>query len=180
MKKLIFSFVLLIFIFDIYSQVKEYNLPPNNFYNNSKVLLLKFKKFEAINLSINNDSIYFKNKLNQSNEKFAIDEINYLRVQEGNHAGAWAVYGGLTMGAVCLLAILQVEVDPTHVLKENTGVICAGFIAVGVVSGALIGAASPRWKTYYIHRHVGFLESVNFDLYSDYRSTGVKVKFLIE
>jgi len=180
MKKLLFSFIILIFALNIYSQVKEYNLPPNNLYKNSKVGLLKFQKFEAVNLSIRTDSIYFKNKINQSDEKFAIDEVNYLRVQEGNHAGEWALYGGLCMGLCCLLAVIEVEASPDRVLKDDAGIMIVGFIAGGTLLGAVIGAAAPKWKTYYIHKNTGFFESVNVNLYSDYTSTGVQLRFLIE
>jgi hypothetical protein len=180
MKRLLYSFVLLISVLDIYSQVKEYNLPPSNFYKSSKIGLLEFQKFEAIDLSIKSDSIYFKNKYNLSDEKFAIDEINYLRVQEGTHAGDWAIYGGLGMGLACLLATIEVLVSPDYELADNTAIIAVGFIAGGTVLGALIGSAAPKWKTYYVHKNTVSLESVKMNLYSDYKSTGVQLKFLID
>jgi hypothetical protein len=84
-------------------------------------------------------------------EKAALSDINYLRLPEGTHAVGGAVIGGFSAGAYVLNEVITVESNPQmYVYKDNAALIYAGLIGGGLALGALIGSASPKWKTYYL------------------------------
>lgn len=176
MKILLLTLASVILTISIFSQDTDFYLPPKNYYRYSKISMLKFKKYEAVDMTITSDSLFFTNKYTKANEKLSIDEVNYLRVAIGNQAGMWALYGGLLMGLSCLYAALEISADENRVFKEDAGIIVFAFIAGGAGLGAIIGSAIPKWKTYYVHGYTGFLNSSSLNFYANKDGAGIKLR----
>jgi hypothetical protein len=129
-----------------FSQSDKYYSLPKPFYKNAKITLKDFSKYEVTNLKIEADTVFFMDKLTQSNNILMIDKIDYIRVQEGNQAIKWAGLGGLLFG---LIAVSNVYNVPEDQRLNDQGKIIIGFTISGTLIGGLVGLAIPRWKTYY-------------------------------
>ena len=104
MKKIILALILLIPLI-AKSQIPKYNLPPKSFYNNGKITLKDFTKYEGKNVYIMSDSISFINLRSNLNQSIMLSKIDYIRVQEGTQALTWCGYGALLMGLTALLIL---------------------------------------------------------------------------
>lgn len=145
-------------------QGQYYNLPEQSSYSKGEISFEDYSKVAVKEMSLTADSVSFFNGSTEVMETRSLGEINYIRVQTGTKAGKYAVYGGLLMGLTSLLAIMNVQSDPTMELAPGVGFKLAGFIGGGVVLGALIGNASPQRKTYYIEDEISFIQDVQFKL----------------
>jgi hypothetical protein len=147
-------------------------------YFQGKIMSSDFKKTEAENLVIKGDSVsYLVRGTNKAKTK-ALADINYLRLQEGTQAGAGALIGGLTALGIVLRETVAVSTSGgAYVFKENATLIYAGLLGGGTALGALIGAAIPKWKTYYLgNQKVGTIHiRPDFQLGSA-SSVGFKIK----
>lgn len=80
-----------------------------------------------------------------------INNIRYIGVKTGTHAGIYGVYGAASGLVGSVIGVLQVKADPT---LDDSGVDWApfilGFTAGGAVIGAVVGLCVPRWKMLYI------------------------------
>ena len=115
-----------------------------------KISFSDFVKANARSLTIKNDSVFYYNTDFSAWEATPLSNINYLRVQEGSQAGKGALLGGLTTALTLLSGVINVSSDPNQKLKENALSTSLLIIAGGTGLGALIGVATPRWKTYYL------------------------------
>jgi hypothetical protein len=145
MRSLIIALLLFV-LFTVKSQVIGYNLPPKSFYDDVKITMKDFTKYECKNVYIKSDSVSFLNINKQKYESLALSKIDYLRVQEGNQALKWCGYGALLMG---LIAVINVTEYPNNM--QNPSGLIIGFTLSGAVIGSLIGLAVPKWKTYYLN-----------------------------
>jgi hypothetical protein len=166
-----------LFMYGVHSicQAQFYNLPSKQNYKNAKVGLNNFTRIEGKTLVILKDSISIKDSQTLQICKLGFEEISYLRVQTGTQTVTWALYGGLFMAVSCLSGIIDVTTDPDMELKDNVGSLVAKYIAGGVIIGALIGTAIPKWKTYYIHNKTGYLYPVNYSFYAWKNQVGMTV-----
>lgn len=128
------------------TQIINYNLPPKQYYNRANITLKNFSKYECQKLNIKSDSLSFMNIHSSANVSLALNQIDYIRVQNGNEILQWGGYGALLVG---LIAILNVAKYPNS--QSNPINIIAGFTISGAVLGGLIGLAIPKWKTYYLN-----------------------------
>ena len=149
---------------------QDYILPEYSFYKKGKISLLDFKKFEVSNLEILTDSLKFIDIQTNNSEMISFDKVNYIRVKTGNHMGSYAVVGGLFMG---LIAIGNI---PPYELEKNGAIIFASFFAGGFLVGGIMGAAIPRWKTYYINYGTGMINKIEPDIYVGQNSVGLKIQ----
>jgi hypothetical protein len=140
----LFSFIS-IFLFG----QSKYNLPPKNYYERATIGLTNFQKMEITKLSILTDSLQYEK--NGETIKTHLDKINYIRVKEGSRAKEGALIGAGSMLVISFASILQVESDPNHELKDNAGGIVALFTLGGAAVGGLIGAATQKHFSYYVH-----------------------------
>jgi hypothetical protein len=145
MKKIILFFIF-IYSISLNTQVPSDNLSPLKFYSFAKISLNDMKKFDCKNLTITLDSISFMSVKRKEDIKFALANIDYIRVREGNHALEWGGFGALVMGLIALSAI----VDDLE-FNDNTVPVFLAFTFTGGAIGGLVGLASPRWKTYYLN-----------------------------
>ena len=126
-----------------------YKLPRLNFYDKATIGLVNFQKIQARNLSITKDSIRFSE--NNFQKTLSLEDINYIRVREGNKAKEGALIGGASMLIISLASIVQVESDPNYELKDNAGILVGLFTIGGTAIGAIIGSATSRDVSYYVH-----------------------------
>ena len=80
----------------------------------------------------------------------SVSDVKFVKLKVGNNAIKYGAIGAGFMAGASLLALSNVAADPYTETKDNAGTIILGFIGGGAVVGALIGTASPKWKTFYI------------------------------
>ncbi len=147
MKKLTyFTLFLLCLSGEIFSQTTTFK---KNEYPLGKIMLSDFKKIDVSNVIIGKDSAYYYNTSTGKNQTNSFSDINYFRVPEGNHVNAGVGIGALTSVVIVLTAVSKVSSNPNLQFKDNAIETSMIFIAAGAGLGGLLGAITPRWKTYY-------------------------------
>jgi hypothetical protein len=121
----------------------------NKSYTEGKISLITFKKINASNLKFTADSVSYFNKDISEFEKTSLTNINYVRLQEGTQTGKIALIAGSASALITFSAFLQVSAQNKQ-LKTNAGKTALLIFVSGTAIGVLIGAATGRWKTYYI------------------------------
>ncbi len=101
--------VLLITLFHSAFAQSNYNLPPLKHYDKATIGLKSFQRLQVRNLQILNDSVRYS--FNVVIQKKNLQEINYIRVVEGNKAKGGALIGGATMLLLSLVSIIEVQAD---------------------------------------------------------------------
>ncbi len=166
--------VVVILLFGVELMGQSYNLPEKTFYENAKISLLNFDKFEVTNLRIISDSVEYFNVAENSLVRIPIKEVNYLRLQVGTHFVDYAMIGALGGGLSFMYTLMNSSPDaPGDVM----GGIAIGFIGGGVLLGGLIGLGSPKWKTYYVNYGMGYIHKIEPDFFIGDNSIGLKLKF---
>ncbi len=147
-------------------------------YFQGKIMSSEFKKEDATNLVILGDTVTYLITGTDKTKKKALADINYLRVQEGTQAGAGAVIGGLIGLGVVLKEVILVNSNPNaYYFKDNAAAIYAGIIGGGTALGAIIGAAVPKWKTYYLgNQKIGRIHIQPDFRFGTASSLGFKIK----
>lgn len=147
-------------------------------YFQGKIMSSEFKKEDATNLVIKGDTVTYSIMGTSNLKKKALADINYLRVQEGTQAGVGAVIGGLTGLGFVLKEVILVNSNPNmYYFKDNAAAIYAGIIGGGTALGALIGAAVPKWKTYYLgNQKIGTVQIRPDFRFGTASSLGFKIK----
>lgn len=75
------------------------------------------------------------------------EEIRILEIEDGSEAGRFAMIGGGLGLLLALGAIASVESDPNAEVNEDRVLpVTAAVVGVGVVIGAALGAAHPKWS----------------------------------
>lgn len=127
----------------------HYNLPPEKTYERAIVGMKNFQKKKVRALSISSDSVGFRE--NNRFYVYHLDEINYIRVQEGTKAKNGALVGGASTLLISLGSILRVQSTPGYELNGNAGGLTVLFTLGGAAIGGLIGSAIRRETSYYVH-----------------------------
>lgn len=144
--------LILTFITFIYSDLKSQNRA--NFtkqsYEQGRISLSNYKKIDAADIKILKDSIDFLDENTEKRTRLSYDNINYIKLQEGNKASSGALFGGSIMGLVIIRAFIEVSNNPNMVLREDAFLRGLLFVGGGAGVGALIGSAVPKWKIYYL------------------------------
>ena len=81
---------------------------------------------------------------------FEVNQVREIQVKVGSHAGKGAQLGGVIGATLALAAVLVTSGDPY--VSPSTGQAVGAVVVwtgIGAGVGALIGKASPRWKTVY-------------------------------
>jgi hypothetical protein len=81
---------------------------------------------------------------------FEVNQVREIQVKVGSHTGKGAKIGAGVGAALALIGVIALSGDPY--LSPTTGEAATGVVVwtgIGAGVGALIGAASPRWKTVY-------------------------------
>ena len=136
--------LLLIASIGVSSQVSNQNLPPKLYYKYGKISMNNYMNYEGRQVKIKPDSISFINNYNQRCMNFALTDINYLRVRQGNQALKWCGFGAVLLGLTALLNSSKMSKD------KNTINYVLAFTFTGAAVGGLIGSCIPRWKTYFL------------------------------
>lgn len=118
-------------------------------YQIGKISFSNFKKANIKDIEIRKDSILFYNIDASKWGTTPFSDINYIRLQEGTHVGKGALLGGSISALIILSAVLDVSTDKSKVFSENAFGTTFLVIAGGTGLGALIGGATPKFKTYY-------------------------------
>jgi|GEM_PF-6877262 len=168
--KTIYCFITFLFILSNQLQAQTYNLPEQKHFEKGKIALLNFEKHDAIDIEIGDESVKFKDRLSNEQREIAFADINYLRLRDGNKLGYGLTLGGITASVICL-----------RVIMESGGGLSIGggaVIIVGITAlGGLIGASTPRWKTYYLGNDIGMIKP---NIYFDQNSFGVLISFQLK
>ena len=146
---IILAGLMLLITFSSASGQEKYNLPPLSSYPEGTISLANFQKIDVKNLRIKGDSIHYR--YNQQTIDLHLEEVNYIRVTEGNRAKRGAWIGGVSMLVISLVSILNVEADPNYELRDNAFGITVGLTAAGAGIGALIGLGIKKRRSYYVH-----------------------------
>lgn len=171
--------LLFISVFCDIANSQIFYLPKYKQYSNAIVSLNGFRKFEAKDLKINNDSIVFLNTLSNRIVTASLMDVNYLRVKSGTYIGECALIGGLITSLSFILAVVKVSSNTNFSMNGTVIGIGLGFAGGGVLLGGLIGAMIPKWKSYYVNTGNSFIKNANPDLYIGYNSIGLSVKLSI-
>jgi hypothetical protein len=118
-------------------------------YTEGRISFADFSKINATNLSIEKDSVFFFDLGDSQQKVTSMSNINYLRLREGNQTGKIALIVGGASALLVIGAILNVTSNNAQ-LRPDVGKISLLIIGGGTLLGALIGSATPKWKTYYI------------------------------
>ena len=182
MKKLLITTLVTCFAFVLsYSQTRE-KLELNESYSLAKIYTRSNQILKGRNLKLINDStITYKNNKNYKEETMALSDLRSLKVKSGTKVVPYMLYGAGFMALSSLYAWSQVESDPNLEMKDNAGAIFAGFIGGGAVVGALVGMATPKWKSISIPRKsaepTSLLFSPRIDFQNGVYALNLKVKF---
>lgn len=131
------------------SQSTNYNLPPKTFYKSATITLKDFSKYQCKDLTIQTDSVTFKNINKRLAESVALANIDYMRVKEGNQAITGCIYGALLMGVTALYSSMNYGYNSNY-NNQYSGQVIAVCTLTGGLIGGLIGLAVPKYKTYYL------------------------------
>jgi hypothetical protein len=169
---------LLLFCISFFKGFSQKVLFSKTEYFQGKIMSSDFKKTDATNIVIKGDSVTYLITGSNKSKKTALADINYLRVQEATQAGTGALVGGLTALGIVLREVATVETSGgAYVYKEDATLIYAGILGGGTALGALIGAAIPKWKTYYLgNQKVGTIHIKPDFQVGSAASVGFKIK----
>ena len=182
MKKLMITFLASLTIFSVcYSQTRE-TLVLNKSYSLAKIYKKSNQIVKGRDLKLINDSsLTYKNNTTYQVETMDLHDLRSLKVKSGTKALPFALYGAGLMALSSLWAWAEVKSDPYLETKENAGGIIAGFIVGGAVIGALVGMATPKWKSISIPRkdtgRTSFYLNPLIGVQKDYFAFGFNVKF---
>lgn len=113
-------------------------------------MYLKSSQFVAGNkIELINDTT-IKYYTSSGQEKFvSTNDVHWVSIKTGSHAGTGALLGGLTGVLTALLVQMNYELDP-YATPVNFAPLYLGCGAGGLLIGALIGSASSITKSLYM------------------------------
>lgn len=161
MKKITLFLILLFVSLAVFAQRERIKLGTK--YSVAKIYLKDNTIKKINNLIINENGIASFMELSGKSEKIPIEDFRLVKIKTGSNTLAYGLYGAGVMAAASLLAVLEVESDPYMETKEDVGAIIAGLIIGGGLVGAIIGAASPKWKTFNLPK-IKNKESLSYNL----------------
>jgi hypothetical protein len=128
-----------VFLFSAYPQDEDIK------YSKFRLLLNSGQRIETNNGYMTDTSLITIDDTGLKNE-IPFSDIRAMDMSAGNHGLKGALIGGGIGAASFLLAVLEIETDPTRKLKENaTEIILIGTAACTGV-GYLIGLAYDDWE----------------------------------
>ena len=125
----------------------SYNLPPLGTYPTAVLGLKKFGRTSATDVAIFADSIRFRSNGADGSRVLHLDEVTYIRVREGNNFRRGVLVGAVAGPASCLPWLPGQISD----VGPRPGPVLAWATVIGAGVGGLIGALSPRRRSYYVH-----------------------------
>jgi hypothetical protein len=153
MKKFSMLLLILLIINSVYAQKKYLEINKN--YSVAKIYQKDMYSFKVLNLTLTNDTVLQYNLSDSEGSskrtQISTDNIRYIQIKNGTHAGSYGIYGGVTGLLSAIYGVLSVKADPN---LDDSGVDWApfifGFTAGGFAIGALVGLCVPKWKLLYI------------------------------
>ena len=147
-------FIILLFSITIsacFSQTDE-KLEINKTYSLAKFYKKDYSVIKGIDFILINDStIRFRNTKTHITEYLSVSDLNRLRVKSGNNLLPYALGGaviGLTFDLLFVTDIATQEPSEYELKVDDVpAYIYVGTVALGAAIGAIIGIATPKWKT---------------------------------
>jgi len=143
MKLLAGIFILIVFSQWSAAQKVSSGFPKKDHYKKGLITLKNNIVYDVNDILITDDSLSFKYKISQKEDKIAISEIDYIYVKKGTAVVSGAVIGVIIPFMFTLESLLNGE---EH--KEGMGWRMVQIYGSGALIGASIGLLLPIWKTY--------------------------------
>jgi hypothetical protein len=126
-----------------------YNLPPKANYKEAIIGLKTFEKVNARNLIISSDSLSLEGNCKVCS--YSLEDVNYIRVQEGRKTKKGIISGVISALVVSAIGIVRVLTSSELELNDDIVGVVLFYVVGGTLIGAVIGSIYPRYVTYYLH-----------------------------
>ncbi|WP_235298803.1 hypothetical protein [Portibacter marinus] len=126
----------------------QYNLPPDRFYESATIGLKTFEVLKVDSLRIQDEYVSYSGLCDPC--EIPIDDINYIRIQNGRKTKNGIITGLVSAGIIVVTGIINVRRMGDSLNDDIVGIVML-YMVGGTLIGAFTGHKFRKFATFYLH-----------------------------